>query len=100
MAREMILIPKAKYEQMLDKKDTLKTESQKATDVVTDDDKHGENLFEESYVQMKPKDFFNSKQSTNRRLKDKLKKNMKVSLKPIKNKKTSVSKQKWLTFHI
>lgn len=96
MAREMILIPKKKYEQLLNK-EISKTENveqdykknvneNNQTNAISDNSK---NTNDESYVQMKPTEFLKSKTKT----KDIVKKR-------IKNKPTSAFKQKWLSFNI
>ena len=96
MAREMILIPKKKYEQLLNK-EISKTENveqdykknvneKNQTNAISDNSK---NANDESYVQMKPTEFLKSKTKT----KDIVKKR-------IKNKPTSAFKQKWLSFNI
>lgn len=96
MAREMILIPKKKYEQLLNK-EISKTENveqdykknvneKNQTNAISDNSK---NANDESYVQMKSTEFLKSKTKT----KDIVKKR-------IKNKPTSAFKQKWLSFNI
>lgn len=102
MAREMILIPKRKYEQLLDKTSTSKIEPTKPENISQKDETNSKKGQKEPRVQMTPKDFFKSKDISNSTPKDiiKSKKHPQSRLKQVKIKPNSLVKQKWLTFHV
>lgn len=102
MAREMILIPKRKYEQFLDKTSTPKIETTKLENIIQKDETYSEKGQKEPHVQMTPKDFFKSKDISNSTPKDIIKseKYSQNRLKQVRIKPNSLVKQKWLTFHV